>query len=1129
MSDSDNRQGFTVKFIKDEPSKTDFFGSHGRIADAVAEVISDDNGINVIGLLGSWGSGKSTVVSQVQTQLKASRADIHFFNYDAWLYQNDPTRRSFLEALIQDLVQNELSANTQWQARLADLSGRSEETVTETSRKLSLTGKWILGSLGLVPIGTVVLGRSLDPNNVTNASWMMWAGISLTLAPVIIAALFYIFWRPWYQSGLFGIFKRGFWNQHRAPYQEQSIFALLTNQSVERTEKKTKISPEPSVTEFRTVFRDVLKSLRAKRERLVIVIDNLDRLSEAEAIDLWSTIRSLFLGSELNGHQKSELCSPSIILPIDESSVQRMFRSHGVDEAKELAQSFMDKTFDISFHINAPVMSDWRAFFKEKLELAFGRNATAARVYWATQFVEDEISVSKITPRSLVKLVNAVGVIVKQWQDGSIDFLSMVFFVLHRSQIAANPSKFVMEDWRHVGIAVADWKRDIVSLYYGVPREKAFQTLLQQPLRRAISSMDEFIFSALAEVAGFGPVFEGVVANLPQSVNSSRVLPDFIANAALLLSASDSREELWAKRSMKELASSWCDCEELGNFRTDFAKIVQVLAPFKANSHFLQVSADQLGASLPKVAISKEVVTSFVNGVIAIDAAAKLRGQEVPLVKLTLDSPALFTLVKHVPATLLPILQTNKSAYELVNNLGISLAHENESSDVPYLTSALASNSTIKFNEIRESNWGDLSTRAFNTISNNALSFHATAPSINVLGILHSKDDAAKAYTTQLFDQNRLTSLLNEAGQEKNASRLGDIAALMFLKGSDFAGPNGMAWDQVVADNLQFVKSFGNALERYTWNNEIEYAHQALKTRPSLSLVVSELIKNDFTGATGAKITTKYLMENISSLEILVGKEFIRTALAAATKRGDILPSLEELTDWQLYKDAVYALLDVDEVDRSKLIESIRSGLASLDTIAWGELILKGGISYELAETYSDTLRQSAGLGDDLKTALTIAQAKMPQFNEDARKRWFYLTRFLSKDTRSTMFKYLRDVIQSGTDITNLAELVQAGSKEFLSEGKFEATADQTTRHLTLPFLQTEIGLACILDHMQFFVRCLAASDKATKNTVKETLNAADDAIEEGGKGALENVKLSFLAILEIPKASTKPRKSKKS
>jgi KAP family P-loop domain len=232
MSDSDTQHGFTVKFIKDEPSETDFFGSHGRVAQAVADVIGDDNGINVVGLLGGWGSGKSTVVSQVQKQLKSSRSDIHFFNYDAWLYQNDPPRRSFLEALIHDLVQNRLSDGTEWRARLADLSGRSEETVTESSRKLSLTGKWIFGSLSLVPIGTVILGRSLAPKNVPNASWiqnitdapeMMWAGVSLTLAPVIIAALFYIFWRPWRKSGFFGIFKREFWKQHRVPYQEQSI------------------------------------------------------------------------------------------------------------------------------------------------------------------------------------------------------------------------------------------------------------------------------------------------------------------------------------------------------------------------------------------------------------------------------------------------------------------------------------------------------------------------------------------------------------------------------------------------------------------------------------------------------------------------------------------------------------------------------------------------------------------------------------------------------------------------------------------------------------------------------------------------------------------------------------------
>ena len=124
--DSEPNEELNIKFIKDAPSDEDFFGSHGRVSGAVADVIIEPNGIQSIGLLGSWGSGKSTVVKQVEDRLARSAQNIHSFNYDAWLNQNAPPRRSFLEALIQNLVDNSLSSKRDWESRLADLAGKTD-------------------------------------------------------------------------------------------------------------------------------------------------------------------------------------------------------------------------------------------------------------------------------------------------------------------------------------------------------------------------------------------------------------------------------------------------------------------------------------------------------------------------------------------------------------------------------------------------------------------------------------------------------------------------------------------------------------------------------------------------------------------------------------------------------------------------------------------------------------------------------------------------------------------------------------------------------------------------------------------------------------------------------------------
>lgn len=1120
MSKTDAQEMIAVRFIKDEPSETDFFGSHSRVATAISEVIGEDNGINIVGLLGSWGSGKSTVVSQIKRQLGATRENIHFFSYDAWLYQNDPPRRSFLEALIQDLVQNALSDDAQWQDRLADLSGRSEETVTETSRRLSLTGKWIIGSLGLVPVGTVVLGRALDPKIIKDAPWMMVVGFALTIAPVIMATLFYLSWRPWRQSWLRGYFKSEFWTRHREPYAKQSIFALLTNQSVERAEKKTKINPEPSVTEFRNVFRDVLRSLRVKRERLVIVIDNLDRLAESEAIELWATIRSLFLGNELNSSQRSELTLPTIILPIDEGSVQRMFRASGnSDEADQLARSFMDKTFDVSFYINAPVMSDWREFFREKLRQAFGNAATDERVYWATKFVEEHAlakSTSRnITPRSLVKLVNAVGVLVKQWGDGSIEFLSMVFFVLHRPQISADPVAFVNDSWPNVATAVADWQRDIVALHYGVPRDKAFQALLQEPLRLAILAKDESEFSRLSEVVGFGPVFEDVVTNPPAGANGPGPDPNFASNAALLISISDARDELWAKRGMQKLARIWCECGKFDSFRPDFAGVIKAITPFSTGLPFIEVSASQLSASLPKSVMSDDLAKNFAAALKALSQAAMKNSQKFPLVQLSLDTSDLFTIIKYVPSNLLSILRSDKSATELVTALGACLGNEAESDGVAHTVQVLMSTETIQLKDKTKPNLDSIADLAFVMISGNVLSFHATGPSVDVLGILYSKNRNAKVHVEQLFDQGHLANRLNEADQAKNSPRLGAVAALMFLRGSDFSAPNGKTWERITAEDAKFIQNFDSALAWYHAENRAMFAHLAMQSLVKFRPIIIEVIKLDINENNTSEMTTDHLLNNIVSISDLVGSKLASKALADVVGRPDFWSTLYGLKNGRPYDEAVTALSDVSAVDRGKLIESVKTRLIAFEASAWTEALSDNVAPYNLAEIFSDTFGQSDVLGDGLRTALTDSLPQLAQASEGARKRWFFLSRFVSRDARVTLFKNLRDKIQSGTDFAELAVLMSVGGSQFLGEGKFEEFGDKTSRHVIIPLLPTEIGLVYVSENLDVFARCISASDDETKSAIQEALRSASDLLGDVEQSALEKVTSALLVAAE--------------
>jgi putative protein kinase ArgK-like GTPase of G3E family len=63
-------QARELRFIPDEASEKDSFGSHTKTADVIATVLQTRPNLRVVGLLGTWGSGKSTVLQFIKKNLE---------------------------------------------------------------------------------------------------------------------------------------------------------------------------------------------------------------------------------------------------------------------------------------------------------------------------------------------------------------------------------------------------------------------------------------------------------------------------------------------------------------------------------------------------------------------------------------------------------------------------------------------------------------------------------------------------------------------------------------------------------------------------------------------------------------------------------------------------------------------------------------------------------------------------------------------------------------------------------------------------------------------------------------------------------------------------------------------------
>ena len=103
-------------FISDSPKGIDCFEEHTQeqLASNICKYIKSidsepdkklgGNIPRIIGIEGGWGSGKSNVVSMIDNEM--SENSYYTFTYDARGHQEDLQRRSILETLTNDLIDN---------------------------------------------------------------------------------------------------------------------------------------------------------------------------------------------------------------------------------------------------------------------------------------------------------------------------------------------------------------------------------------------------------------------------------------------------------------------------------------------------------------------------------------------------------------------------------------------------------------------------------------------------------------------------------------------------------------------------------------------------------------------------------------------------------------------------------------------------------------------------------------------------------------------------------------------------------------------------------------------------------------------------------------------------------------
>lgn len=509
-------------FIPDKPAGVDYFEGHSQerlahiVCDYVRRVdaqpkVSGQVGVampRIIGLEGSWGSGKSNVVRMIEGEL--TKEGYYTFTYDAWGHQEDLQRRSILETMTSHLIDKQVlqgkveiqmrngkSRKDTWANQLSLLLSNKTTTIRKSIPKLSGAAVWGICLVAAFAVLTVISGALLD--NVH--CFPVWLAILMDLSPVILGVCLSSYFR----------FKDGDWDRTRK---------LISQREDDTVDEEYTSSEEPSVAEFKNWMRAISNNIggvKAKYNRLVIVFDNMDRLPSEKVMQLWSSIYTFFAGGEFERIWT--------VIPYDYRHLcQAIYGSEDSAGNKvadvERIKQFISKTFPITYHVPEPVITDYKKLFFTYFDEAFGPNVHD-REHICQVFMHLE---EHPNPRTVIRFVNELVAMHLQWSDAKYRLQNQALYILKKDYLHYDQDHLdaqLLSDklFDQIDAFYPDKEKvrtELCQYAYGLEEEKlAGELPLRNELKRLVTVGESI--AAYVDKPNFLTVFEGVLNDTDQA------------------------------------------------------------------------------------------------------------------------------------------------------------------------------------------------------------------------------------------------------------------------------------------------------------------------------------------------------------------------------------------------------------------------------------------------------------------------------------------------------------------------------------------------------------------------------------------------------------------------------------
>lgn len=312
-----------------------------QLADAIKNVPNEQ--AYTIGLYGTWGSGKSTIVRTTKEKLeKDANSRIKMVVYDAWKYSGDSFRRMFLLHL-----QNELDLNPTPEMERFYTATTEEIKPNIKIRKIGIIYCAIAAILAMTAILLAILLESPEAK-----LWVTLCFSIITLFAVSLGGnLFYELKVSQTKNILF------------APEQFEDCFRQMMHKVLKEKSWYKRIWRW--IKEF---FNEV--KVPTELDKLVIVIDNLDRCESGVVYSMLTDIKT-FLGGE-----KYDVV---FVIPVDHEALKKHLFAKQENHALD-AEEFLRKFFNVVIRIKkhrSDDMSHYIHALNRDQQLGFDPNTLA--------------------------------------------------------------------------------------------------------------------------------------------------------------------------------------------------------------------------------------------------------------------------------------------------------------------------------------------------------------------------------------------------------------------------------------------------------------------------------------------------------------------------------------------------------------------------------------------------------------------------------------------------------------------------------------------------------------------------------------------------------------------------------